>query len=147
MKLRDFEARLGGTFPHERYIGELSDLRDELKLSLSAKPQEGTGSKTRTPGELSDLIKGLKETHAVEALPAKRPGPAARSERPVTARIWTRVEAAPADDQAPEAPETQGREEVAAPTSEASTFKPPALKPAAQAPRELRRRRYQKWMF
>ena len=30
-KLRDFEARLGATFPHERYIEELSALRDELE--------------------------------------------------------------------------------------------------------------------
>jgi hypothetical protein len=34
VKLRDFEARLGGPFPHERYFEELSALRDELKLAL-----------------------------------------------------------------------------------------------------------------
>ena len=37
-KLRDFEARLGTAFPHERYIAELSALRDELKVALSAPP-------------------------------------------------------------------------------------------------------------
>ena len=47
-KLRDFEARLGATFPHERYIEELSALRDELKVALSATPQDGAEPKTRT---------------------------------------------------------------------------------------------------
>ena len=147
VKLRDFEARLGGAFPHERYIGELSALRDELKVALSATPQEGAGLKTRTPGELSDFIKDLTETHAVEASPMKRPGLAARSERPVTARIRKTVEVAPADDQAAGPPEGQGSEVMAAPTREAPAFTPLASKPVAQTPRELRRRRYQKWMF
>ena len=75
-KLRDFEARLGATFPHERYIEELSALRDELKVALSATQQEGAEPKTRTAGELSELIKALKETHTVEAVPVKRPGAA-----------------------------------------------------------------------
>ena len=70
-KLRDFEARLGATFPHERYIDELSALRDELKVALSATSQEGTEPKARTAGELSDLIKALKETHTVEAVPVE----------------------------------------------------------------------------
>src|SRR5690606_33979866 len=52
-KLGDYEARLGAKFPHERYIDELSALRDELKVALSANQQpEGAGSKTRTTAEL-----------------------------------------------------------------------------------------------
>src|SRR5690606_25577650 len=85
-KLRDFEARLGGTFPHERYIEKLSALRDELKVALSAPAPGEAGPKTRTTEELSGLIKALQATHTVEAAPAKRPGPA-RAERPVSARI------------------------------------------------------------
>src|SRR3954469_22021506 len=50
-KLRDFDARLRGTCPHERYIAELSALRDELKVALSATSQEGTEPKARTASE------------------------------------------------------------------------------------------------
>jgi N12 class adenine-specific DNA methylase len=147
VKLRDFETRLGATFPHERYIEELSALRDELKVALSATPQEGAQPKTRPSGELSDLINGLKSSHTVEALPMKRPGPGARSERPVTARIRETVEVAPADVQVPELSKGQGREEVARPPKETTAFKPLPPNPVAKAPRELRRKRYQKWMF
>lgn len=147
VKLRDFEARLGGAFLHERYIEGLSALRDELKVALSAATQEGVEPKTRTPGELSDLIKGLKETHAVEALPMKRPVPAARSERPVTARIREATEAASDDDQDPQPSKGPEREEVAAPTRNAAALESLAPKPVAQAPRKSQRRRYQKWMF
>ena len=59
-KLRDFKARLGATFPHERYIEELSALRDELKVALSATAGGGE-PKARTAGELSELIKALQD--------------------------------------------------------------------------------------
>jgi N12 class adenine-specific DNA methylase len=148
VKLRDFEARLGGAFPHERYIEELSALRDELRVALSAtlQAQEGAEPKTRTAGELSDLINGLKEAQTVEALPPKRPGTAARAERPVTARIRAMAEPLPVDD----APESHGEQEggvVALPAKETPAIKPLAPTPVARPARELRRRSYQKWLF
>ena len=69
-KLSDFKARLGAVFPHERYLAELSALRDELRVALSAM-QESTGPKVRTPAELSESIKTLRESHTVEALPVR----------------------------------------------------------------------------
>ena len=144
-KLRDFGARLGATFPHERYIEELSALRDELKVALSAMPQEGV--EPRTSDELSGLIKALKDSHAVEAIPAHRPGAATRSERPVTARLRRRAESAPSVDLAPEPSEEQGEEKVTVPAKESPALTPLVPKTIAHAPREGRRRRYQKWMF
>ena len=149
-KLRDFEARLGGTFPHERYIEELSALRDELKVALSTPaPAPGeAGPKIRTTEELSGLIKALQATHSVEAAPAKRPGPA-RAERPVTARIRREREEGQGEAIAPE-PEaaTEPREKV----EEPPTLPPPALPQAARKPVvptrfESRPKRYQKWLF
>ena len=147
VKLRDFEARLGAAFPHERYIEELSALRDELKVALSATPQEGVESKTRTAGELSELIQALKGTHTVEAMPVKRPGAATRSERPVTSRLLRRAESVPSVDLAPEPPEEQGEEKAAAPIKESPALAPLIPKSIVHAPREGRRRRYQKWLF
>jgi hypothetical protein len=147
-KLRDFEARLGGTFPHERYTEELSALRDELKVALSATPQDGAQPpKTRTAAELADLITALKSAHQVEAVPAKRPGTAARAERPVTARVREKAEAAQVVETLPEPAEGQGGavEEVPPPARPAAV--PPAPKPARHGPPEGRRRRYQKWLF
>jgi hypothetical protein len=147
VKLRDFEARLGAAFPHERYIEELSALRDELKVALSATPQEGVQPKTRTSDELSGLIQALKDSHTVEAVPVKRPGAATRSERPVTARIRKRAETAPSVDLAPVPSEEQGERKAAVPTKESPALVPSVPKPATHAPREGRRRRYQKWLF
>jgi hypothetical protein len=143
-KLRDFEARLGGIFPHERYLAELSALRDELKVVLSAtSQQDGTDPKGRRAGELSELIKGLKETQDVEAVPVKRPRAGARPERPVTARISKEVERFPEESPTPEPSEEQAR----GTEMEQLTFPPLAPKLVAHAPREVRRKRYQKWMF
>jgi N12 class adenine-specific DNA methylase len=147
VKLRDFETRLGATFPHERYIEELSALRDELKVALSATQQDGTEPKARPAGELSELIKALKETHAVEAVPVKRPGPAARSERPVTARIRRMAETVPAMDVEPEQAQGEREEPVAAPAKESPTPAVRVLKSATHDRRESPRRRYQKWLF
>jgi hypothetical protein len=35
-QLRDYRERLGKPFPHEKYLSELTDLRDQLKAGLSA---------------------------------------------------------------------------------------------------------------
>jgi N12 class adenine-specific DNA methylase len=146
-KLRDFEARLGGSFPHERYMVELSALRDELKVALTATSQQGTEPKGRTAGELAGLIEALKGTQTVEAVPVKRPTAAARLERPVTARVSKEPDLALAEDSKPEPSDEQAGVPESSPTLERLVLPPSAPKPDAHSPREVRRRRYQKWLF
>ena len=152
-KLRDFEARFGNTFPHERYIEELGSLRDELKVALSASgQQEGAEPKARPAAEIAKLTQALRDSHKVEATaPVKMPREAARSERPVTARIKER-ERVTADEEI----EEQGGAEVPAPlpllpppaTERAEKPAAAASRPGLHVPREGRRRKkYQKWLF
>lgn len=146
-KLRDFGARLGGSFPHERYMAELSALRDELRVALSATPQEGTEPMGRMAGELAGLIEALKGTQTVEAVPVRRPTAAARLERPVTARISREAELAPAEEPTPEPSDEQAGQPESSPTLERLALPPLAPKPVAHVPRDVRRKRYQKWLF
>ncbi len=143
-KLRDFEARLGATFPHERYIAELSALRDELKVALSVTQQpDGAVSKVRTAAELAGLIEALRETHKVEAVPVKRAALAARPVRRPAARMHS--EKPGLTDDSTEAP--------VPPTNDAGGVEPVRQQPALNRPArpatttEARRRRYQKWLF
>ncbi len=157
-RLRDYEARLGASFPHERYIEELAALRDELKDALSAPPQqEGAGPKARAAAEVASLIHDLRGSHTVDAAaPARQARPAARSERTVATR--------PEDRES--APAALGDEGVAGPRagrggcSEGVAIPPPpspapewASRPISPSmsslhvPREGRRRKYQKWLF
>ncbi|ODU01095.1 MAG: hypothetical protein ABS79_02265 [Planctomycetes bacterium SCN 63-9] len=134
-KLRDFEARLGAVFQHEHYIRELSTLRDELRAALSAKEQEGAGPKTRQSGELSELIRALKDSHTIEAAPAKRSG-TARAERSVMARAHRQVEAVSDVDLVPR---LVSEEDHLAITS--------ASQPARSPLPRISRQSYQKWLF
>lgn len=147
-KLRDFAARLGAAFPHVRYIEELSALRDELKVALSAPTTDGALPKARPAGELSDLIHALKGTQVVEAVVMKRPGAAAtRSERHGKTRIRRVAEAT-----APARPPSVGVEgpgdDAGSVASEARlTLVPSTPRPPTPGSRESRRKRYQKWLF
>jgi N12 class adenine-specific DNA methylase/predicted RNA methylase len=158
VKLKDYEARLGNTFPHERYIEELGALRDELKVALSAtQAPEGAEPKTRTAAEVASLIQTLRDSHKVEvAVPVKNPRQAARSERPVTARLKERerLPAEPSVDCAAEELEEQRRVEEPAPLPPPPPVSERIEKSVAVAPRsslhvprEGRRRKYQKWLF
>ena len=141
VKLRDFEARLGASFPHEHYIEELSALRDELRVALSVtEPQAGAEPQTRTTAELSELINGLKERHTVDVVPVKRAE--VSTVEPVTSRIRRKREALPA--QVPAAEPEQPVEAVVTPRQ--PTPMPPP-RPAARSHPEGRRRKYQKWLF
>ena len=56
-QLRDDQARLGKPFPHDGYLSELTDLRDQLRAGLSqATPEPGSTS----VAELAERIKSLK---------------------------------------------------------------------------------------
>lgn len=106
-QLRDYEARVGTPFAHEEYAGQLADLRDRLKLSLSEKPPEGT----EPASELAAQIHALRDGNAVEAAPERTMRKAVRAERPVTARIRERL--APQEAQAePESAGVAGQAEV-----------------------------------
>jgi N12 class adenine-specific DNA methylase len=158
VKLRDYEARLGSTFPHERYIDDLTALRDELKVALSAtQQQEGTEPKTRSAAEVAGLIEALRDSHKVEAVaPVKQPRQAARAERPVTARLKERERmpaAASVAGAAEEFRQEGGVREMApsppTPTPAEKEAEEPAGAPktSLHVPREGRRRKYQRWMF
>ncbi len=92
-QLRDHQARLGKPFPHDGYLSELTDLRDQLKAGLSqATPQPGT-----TPvSELAERIKALKAVHTIDATPERTTRRRLAAEEPVTARIRRRSEENPA---------------------------------------------------
>ena len=84
-QLADYQNRLGGVFRHADYERQLTDLRDKLKAALSGKePVEGEP----TASELDAQIKALRASNTVEAAPGRLGAkPAARAEKPVTARI------------------------------------------------------------
>jgi hypothetical protein len=97
-QLRDYQARLGKTFPHEAYLSELTTLRDLLKGCLSgANPEPQLGA-----AELADRIKALKAAHTIEATPQRAGKRPCSAEEPVTARIRRRAETSAASDPAGE---------------------------------------------
>ena len=93
-QLRDHQARLGRPFPHDAYLGELTDLRDQLKAGLSqATPEPGT---SRPVAELAERIKALKAAHTIDAAPERTAPRRIAAEEPVTARIRRRNAPEPA---------------------------------------------------
>ncbi len=94
-QLRDYQTRLGKPFVHERYLSELTGLRDQLKAGLSATGQEpGKGEGPSVP-ELAEKIKTLKAAHSIEATPQRVRQKQSTAEEPVTARIRRRTEGQP----------------------------------------------------
>ena len=147
VKLRDFEARLGGAFPHERYIEELSALRDELKVALSATSQEGSGAEDEDGGgALGPHQRPQRDPHrrGVAGETTGRFGPVGAARHgPASKDRGSRPGRGPGPRTIRRAGEGGGgRTERGGPRPQAG-----CPKPVARAPRELRRRRYQKWMF
>ncbi len=125
-QLRDYQARLGKPFPHDQYLNELTELRDRLKVKLSATGHESGEERGPTTSALADRIKALKAANTIEATPQRARQKHSSAEEPVTARIRRRQEAHPVSDQAVETDGEWGAGEVlpgAAP--EDSTGKPP----------------------
>ena len=85
-QLRDHQARLGATFPHDAYEGELAELRDRLKAGLS-QPAPPAGSQEPSVAELAEQIRQLKASHSVEAAPVRTTVRRMTGEEPVTSRI------------------------------------------------------------
>ncbi len=108
-QLRDYQARLGKPFPHDNYLNELTDLRDQLKVKLSAIGQAPEGECGPTAADLADRIKALKAANSVEVTPQRARQKRSSAEEPVTARIrrWQEANAGTAEavqpGQAPQA--------------------------------------------
>ena len=90
-QLRDYQARLGKPFVHERYLAELTGVRDQLKAGLSATPHQPNVQEEPSVSELADRIKCLKAANTVEAVPQRVRQTQLSAEEPVTARIRRQV--------------------------------------------------------
>jgi hypothetical protein len=89
-QLRDYRERLGKPFPHDKYLGELTDLRDQLKAGLSATAYQAQDQEGPRTDELADSIKALKAANTIEAAPQRARQKKIAAEEPVTARIRRR---------------------------------------------------------
>ncbi len=105
-QLRDYRERLGKPFPHEKYLSELTELRDQLKIGLSATAHEPSHEKGPRISELADRIKALKAANTIEVAPQRARQKQAAAEEPVTARIRRRQEVNSTSDQAVEPAES-----------------------------------------
>ncbi len=89
-QLRDYRERLGKPFPHEKYLSELTDLRDQLKAGLSATAYQAQDDKGPDTADLAARIKALKAANTIEAAPQRVQRKQAAAEEPITARIRRR---------------------------------------------------------
>ena len=101
-QLRDYQARLGKPFPHDAYLSELTDLRDQLKAGLSATAQEPGKDDGPSVSELAERIKALKAAHTIESTPQRTGQRQASAEEPITLRIQRRAASVPAPNGAGE---------------------------------------------
>ena len=91
-QLRDYQAPLGASFPHDTYLMELTGLRDQLKAALSITTPDPAAKPLPPAHELAEQIKALKAAHTIEAAPQRLTArSAARAEEPIAARIRHRV--------------------------------------------------------
>ncbi len=127
-QLRDHQARLGRPFPHDAYLSELTQLRDQLKTGLSqATPEPGTPP----VAEVAGRIKALKSAHTIDAAPERTATRRVAAEEPVTARIRRRTAAETATEPAaePEATPVPAPAEPVVPAPE----EPPVILPLSPA--------------
>jgi hypothetical protein len=89
-QLRDYRERLDKPFLHERYLNDLTDLRDRLKRSLSATAQQADDGKEPRSSKLAAKIKVLIATHSIETVPQRDRPKQSTAEEPITARIRRR---------------------------------------------------------
>jgi len=109
-QLRDHRAHLGKPFVHDVYLSELANLRDQLKIGLSAAAQAQGDKAGPSVSELAERIKALKAAHSIEATPHRLQQKHISAEESVTARIRRRTEAIPSahpiESDAASSPET-----------------------------------------
>jgi hypothetical protein len=109
-QLRDYEARLGGTFGHEAYLTELTNLRDSLEAALSSTTQAFDTE------SIVASIKALKAAHTIEPAPERTARKTASIEEAVTTRIMHRAAEAEPVQQMSEQPTPQP-EQITLPTA------------------------------
>jgi hypothetical protein len=125
-QLRDYQARLGKPFPHDKYLSELTELRDQLKVKLSATGHESGEEGGTTASGLADRIKAIKAANTIEGTPQRARQKRSSAEEPITARIRRRQEANPASDQAVQPDGVSGaRETLPGAVRQDSAGKPP----------------------
>jgi hypothetical protein len=73
---------------HERYLADLTELRDELKTALSGRKSDAG----LTAGDLSQQIKALKASQTIEAAPQRAGQRSVTAAEPVTTRIRKRAQ-------------------------------------------------------
>lgn len=130
-QLRDYQARLGQPFPHETYLSELTNLRDQLKAGLSAGNHEPEDQKGPSVSELAGRINALKSANTIEATPQRVQRKHAAAEEPITARIRRRQE---------EAAEVQHADEENSPAGQAEPGHEPPLTFQQRIEQERRRK-------
>ena len=91
-QLRDYQARLGKPFPHEAYLAELTDLRDQLKAGLSASTHQAEQDEGPDVSEIATRIKTLTAANSIEATSQRGQRKQGAAEEPVTTRIRRRQE-------------------------------------------------------
>jgi N12 class adenine-specific DNA methylase len=99
-QLRDYQARLGQSFAQDAYFADLTGLRDQLKVGLSATADLQADKSRPTASELVERIKALKGANTINATPQRAQRKHASAEVPITARIRRRHEAMPTPDHA-----------------------------------------------
>jgi N12 class adenine-specific DNA methylase len=125
-QLRDYQARLGKPFLHDAYLSELTNLRDQLKIGLSATAQMQGDEAGPSASDLAEKIKALKAAHNIEATPQRARQKHSSAEEPVTARIRRRTEAILPSNQAIESDAAPEAGEALTPESaQNSSTKPP----------------------
>jgi hypothetical protein len=132
-QLRDYKSRLGGPFPHDAYLSELTGLRDQLKAGLSGATAEPGAPSPPTVAELAERIKTLKAAHTIEATPQRTGKRSASAEEPVTARIRRRAEAGLASDQGKDYDAAEPAAGISLQSESTASVIPAHNKPAAVA--------------
>ena len=86
-QLRDYQARLGAEFPHERYYAELLVLRDQLKGVLSGAENNEENKPLPQAAELAQHIKTLLASKRIEPDPKRLSRADVAAEVPVARRV------------------------------------------------------------
>ncbi|HEY7313555.1 MAG TPA: DEAD/DEAH box helicase family protein [Gemmataceae bacterium] len=124
-QLRDYHERLGKPFQHDKYLSELTELRDQLKAKLSATGHDSGEEHGPSAGELAEKIKALKAANTIEATPQRVQRKQSTAEEPVTARIRRRQETTSASDDAFEHDVTPRPGESLPPQADTASVKRP----------------------
>jgi hypothetical protein len=90
-QLRDYQGNLEKPFPHERYLKELKDLRDQLKAGLSGAAHEPGKHEGASVSEVSERIKAIKAANSLEPTPERDRQKHSSAEEPITASIRRRT--------------------------------------------------------